>query len=265
MCRTCGREACPECYQQIQLQTVEPSGASPSQIDELQRRREKHSHANPFFLACLKRNEHGAKDFSPMTRFTKPELTQAIQDMGHMLQDESIPVDPPLAPTASESASTGSNHPTTSTSNSGGAYTPPNVATSPSNDSETTLISNGDVTYPYAQPTAPVASGSNPEIPSHAILRFTDAELTDEIFRQLWAKGEPILVTDVGKKLKIDWSPEYFVKEYGTETCLIMECQTETSKRITVGEFFRDFGRYEGRVECWKLKVGLHPRCDYLA
>ncbi|KAJ6543856.1 hypothetical protein B0H19DRAFT_1168673 [Mycena capillaripes] len=254
MCRTCGREACPECFQQIQTLTIEPVGASQSKIDELQRRRDKHSHANPFFLACLKRNEHGAKDFSPMTRFSEPDLAQAIRDMEKILLDEGISVDEPSAPAASGSISTDSDHPSTSTSSSSGTYTPPNVVTSPSNDSEATLISNGDVTYPYAQLTSPVASGSNPEIPSHQILRFTDTELTDEIFRALWAKGDPLLVTDVGKKLKINWSPEYFMKEYGTESCLIIECQTEVSKRITVGEFFRDFGRYEGRVQCWKLK-----------
>ena len=51
------------------------------------------------------------------------------------------------------------------------------------------------------------------------------------------------------------WTPEYFSPKYGTQSCLILECQTEQNKRVTVAEFFALFGKYEGRRDCWKLKV----------
>ena len=106
------------------------------------------------------------------------------------------------------------------------------------------------------------ASGSStqvltgiPAIPCHQVRRFANAELTDEVFRQVWALGEPIVVTDLSGKFRVEWSPEYFKHKYGSQSCLILECQTDQNKRISVGEFFGMFGKYEGRTECWKLKV----------
>ncbi|KAJ7477207.1 hypothetical protein B0H11DRAFT_2030245 [Mycena galericulata] len=244
MCRNCGREACADCFAQVKMLTVDLDDPSQNKIDDLRNRREKHNHASPSFLTCMKRNEHGAKDFSPVTRFSKEELEDVIRDMEQLLRDESMCVGQPVPGAATYESSDGRG----STFVGSGPRTPPDVAPSPlSSDSEATLISNGDA----AQPTA---SGSNMEIPSHEILRFKDADLTEEIFRPIWAKGEPLLVTDVGCKLEKAWSPEYFIKHHGSESCLIIECQTEQSKRITVGEFFSNFGRYERREECWKLK-----------
>ncbi|KAF7330825.1 Clavaminate synthase-like protein [Mycena venus] len=243
MCRTCGREACPECYQQIKNITTAPGNASQDQLDELQARKDRILHGNPSFLNCLKRNEHGARDFAPMTRFTKSELAEAIRNMEQLLQDEGIPVPGP-APTGSVHAST-KNGPHTLAQN---------IAPSPSNDSESTLVPSGDATLPDAEPSSPIARLIPEDIPSHDILRFSDSELTDDIFRPLWAQGDPLLVKDVGKKLKINWSPEYFITKYGNESCVIIECQTEENRRTTVGDFFKDFGKYEGRDKCWKLK-----------
>ncbi|KAJ6516366.1 Clavaminate synthase-like protein [Mycena sanguinolenta] len=245
MCRCCGREACPECFQLVKALTIAPTGASQSALKELQDRKDLLMHTSPFFLNCLKRNEHGAKDFSPMTRFSKPELEKAIQDMEQLLRDEGLPV----PGHSTEPVST-----TASTSQGSHSYAPPqDIAASPSTDSEATLVPtpNGDAVHLSAESSRIVNSE---EIPSHAILRFTDSELTDEVFRPLWAKGDPLLVTDAGKKLKIHWSPEYFIEKYGQANCLIIECQTEQNKLTTVGEFFRTFGQYEGRDKCWKLK-----------
>ena len=92
-------------------------------------------------------------------------------------------------------------------------------------------------------------------IPSHQVRRFNDGELTDDIFRSLWTRGEPIVVGNLGGKFRVEWSPEYFKHKYGSQSCLILECQTDQNKRVTVGEFFSWFGKYEGRRDCWKLKV----------
>ncbi len=78
MCRLCGREACAECFEQVRELTTDRIGADEAEIAALQARREKHAHVNPFFLSCTRRNEHRARDFSPMSRFSKDELSQAI-------------------------------------------------------------------------------------------------------------------------------------------------------------------------------------------
>ena len=85
--------------------------------------------------------------------------------------------------------------------------------------------------------------------------------MTDEIFRSHWMKGEPLVVNDVLSKFRIEWTPEYFIEKYGGQNCLIIECQTEENKRTSVAEFFKDFGKYEGRKSCWKLKVNSMIPC----
>jgi lysine-specific demethylase 3 len=89
-------------------------------------------------------------------------------------------------------------------------------------------------------------------IPSHSTRTYTTAELTDIEFRKV--QGAPLVVTGLGDKFGIRWRPEHFRDKHGSQTCSIVECQTDASKRITVGEFFGYFGKYEGRTDHWKLK-----------
>ncbi|KAF8826368.1 hypothetical protein HHX47_DHR5000049 [Lentinula edodes] len=85
------------------------------------------------------------------------------------------------------------------------------------------------------------------DIPLHAIPTYNFDALTETIFRKNWRKGTPILVTDVSQRFRIRWTPEYFIKEYGDQGCLIIECQTDVNRRVTVGQFFSKFGKYAGR------------------
>jgi [histone H3]-dimethyl-L-lysine9 demethylase len=151
MCRNCGREACAECYEQVKELTLDRPGASGQEIAQLQARREKHAHTNPFFLSCTRRVEHGHGEFSPVTRFCKDELEQAIKLMTEVLDSpdvDALPVygaiDPTLegpktgAPNGSSTAptvngSTASSslanshdviHPNQSTTNNGIVHTP---------------------------------------------------------------------------------------------------------------------------------------------
>jgi len=91
-------------------------------------------------------------------------------------------------------------------------------------------------------------------IPCFPTQTFVDGELTDETFRRVWAQGIPLIVTGLLPKFQIKWTPEHFISKYPTQSCSIVECQTDASKRITVGDFFKMFGTYEGRTDCWKLK-----------
>lgn len=46
-----------------------------------------------------------------------------------------------------------------------------------------------------------------------------DSELDNGKFDILWGKGEPIVVDGVGQKFKLDWTPDTFIEEYGSEPC----------------------------------------------
>lgn len=206
MCRLCGREACAECFEQVKILT-DNGGTEDADVFELQARRERHSRRNPFFLACTKRNEHHAKEFSPMTRFCKTELELVIKEMEELL---ALPdPDPPLP-----------------------------------EDVDTTDLDIG------------TTQGDEVDsLPIHGIPRFKYKDLPWDAFPRLWAKGKPLMLTGLLPLFKIDWTPEHFIKHYAREKCLVIECQSETNKRIAVGEFFEEFGKYEGRKESWKLKV----------
>lgn len=91
-------------------------------------------------------------------------------------------------------------------------------------------------------------------IPSHSTKTYTTAELSDAEFRRVWPQGAPLVVTGLGEKFGIRWRPDHFRDKHGSQTCSIVECQTDASKRVTVGEFFGYFGKYEGRTDHWKLK-----------
>ena len=84
---------------------------------------------------------------------------------------------------------------------------------------------------------------------------FTVDTLNEDTFRELWARGEPLVVEGLQSRFTIEWSPQYFVDKYGAVGCNIVDCQTDVNKKTTVGAFFEMFGRYEGRKEIWKLKV----------
>ena len=94
------------------------------------------------------------------------------------------------------------------------------------------------------------------EIPSYPTLHVPVSALTDDMFQAIWAKGRPFVVTGLLPRFNIEWTPEFFIKKYGSESCFIVECQTNEVKQVTVGEFFRNFGDYTERKKQWKLKVG---------
>lgn len=276
MCRLCGREACAECFQQVSELTTERPDAPQAEIAALQAKREKHAHVNPFFLSCTRRNEHRASDFSPMSRFSKEELTEAIAEMEALLAEP----EPSANGHAAEASAPEPTAATETTAEEGPAPAPaqptnssPDVPTdapalslgAPSPDPDTKPVaelSADSASAPEPSSFASAPAGSVPQdpfatgsLPTHTPRVFTDAELTDELFASVWAKGEPLVVTDLLAKFQLPWTPEYFSQKYGTQTCLILECQTDQNKRVSVGEFFSWFGKYEGRRDCWKLKV----------
>ncbi|CAL1701506.1 unnamed protein product [Somion occarium] len=246
MCRNCGREACAECFEQVSDLTEDRAGANEAEIAALQAKREKHAHINPFFLSCTRRSEHRARDFSPMSRFSKDELSQAISDMESLLAQpgpDDVVNGEPVQSTATPQVSNGqvSDQPTSATSESASSAV-----------SETTTVASSTVSVPPPAISTPLPSDA--PVPTHETKVFADAELTDDVFRHVWVNGQPLVVTGLFPKFQLQWTPEYFRTKYGSQNCLILECQSDQNKRVTVGEFFSWFGDYEGRRDCWKLK-----------
>lgn len=259
MCRLCGREACAECFEQVRELTTDRVGADEAEIAALQARREKHAHVNPFFLSCTRRNEHRARDFSPMSRFSKDELSQAISEMDALLslpdQDPIPKISDEVDPALEEVETNGINgHASSSGSN--------DVGSSPSRvngDAPDSAVPRDPSSFssPSGSTSLVRVTTSASPIPSHPVRYFTDAELTEDLFRQVWVTGDPLVVTGLLPRFKLQWTPEYFRSKYSAQSCLILECQTDRNNRVTVGEFFSWFGNYEGRHDCWKLKVFL--------
>ncbi|KAJ7692460.1 hypothetical protein B0H17DRAFT_1283731 [Mycena rosella] len=183
---------------------------------ELDGRWEAFSVRNPKFLDCLKASiRHSATDFVLVSKINRATVATALSDMEHLLRYEPSET---AAPRASDAVI--SDH------------------TSTSGSSKANCISNG----------------SNFDLPTRTIQQFKESDLTEVIFRTLWAQGNPLLVTELVRKLKMNWSPEYFAQKFDSEHCNTIECQTEVNRWITVNEFFANFGRYDGREQCWKLQ-----------
>ncbi|KAL0569857.1 hypothetical protein V5O48_012109 [Marasmius crinis-equi] len=231
MCRICGRETCSDCFEKVRRLTSSPS-MTEQQKAEQKKEKEKQMHSNPFFLTCTKRNEHGVADFTPVSRFCRKELAAAITEMEEIVErsrkeeHEKSDSTPPFQYPLS----------------------PP---------------------LPSPPPTASLYYPENPmsatpdQIPAHRMARYTEEELTFPVFQDHWRKGIPLLVQGLLPSLQIQWTPEYFIQKYGNQPCLVVECQTEENKRVTVGEFFRTFGSADagcgGRKNAlgtgtWKLK-----------
>ncbi|KAK0242300.1 hypothetical protein EDD85DRAFT_810740 [Armillaria nabsnona] len=265
MCRICGREACADCFAQIEDLTMNLPEATHVEIVEQQQRREQHSNRNPFFLACNKRHEHQAKDFLRVTRFCKEELEDAIaaMELVNMEADrESNGCDAPkMTPSASGSSADISGVRTLPEAKS----LPQQIVKYSTNYShhQDQDLSHALIPKPIIMPAAPgpqlYPNDHNPTnipdmVPFHPIQRLKYEEVTDDVFHMHLTNGQPLLINGMLEKLKISWSPEYFIQHHGDEGCLIVECQTDVLKRVTVGRYFREFGRYEDRKECWKLK-----------
>lgn len=289
MCRLCGREVCNECFQQVKTLTYRPPNPMPNELGMLAVKREKFTNANPFFLTCTKRNDHGVDDFTPVTRFVKAELDKSIKEMQEILDREAqkaqaYGISAPARRSSEDSERPAVDFPTSiePTQSRSGENLSSVSPTTPSQPNDGTHITaNHDInSFNYNKEafpdplTSPVYDDYTPsnapahttEIPIHR-LQTIPASLYDPSilpsstmsppFSDLWRKGLPLLVKSVLPRFKIKWNPRYFMERYGDQTCLVVECQTDTNKRVSVKEFFGWFGAYEERTECWKLKVLL--------
>ncbi|KAK0479354.1 hypothetical protein IW261DRAFT_1480371 [Armillaria novae-zelandiae] len=263
MCRICGREACADCFAQIENLTMNIHEVIHAETVEKQERRKQRS--NRTLLSCKDRHDHRASDFLPVTRFCKEELEEAMVAMELVVMEadkDPIGCDAPEMTSPASGSSVDSN----------GVRTLPEVNSLPQQivKYSTNYSHHQDQDLSYALIPKPIITLAPPGphlypndhnptnipdmVPFHQISCLKYNEVTDNVAQIHLTNGQPLLINGMLEKLKISWSPEYFIRHHGREACLIEECQTEVSKPATVRRYFEEFGRYEDRKECWKLK-----------
>lgn len=81
-------------------------------------------------------------------------------------------------------------------------------------------------------------------------LENPDHEKNGEIFQEVWKRGQPVLVSNVGNKLSSDlWSPESFLKEYGEQVNDLVNCLTGyTLRKQKIKKFWQGFSDVKQRM-----------------
>jgi hypothetical protein len=80
-------------------------------------------------------------------------------------------------------------------------------------------------------------------------------EMGENDFMEIWAVGQPIVLTGCLPRFEISWTPKYFMKHYGPDHCVLVDCASGDIKtNTTVGKFFEEFLSDEPKRPL-KLKV----------
>ena len=54
---------------------------------------------------------------------------------------------------------------------------------------------------------------------SRRFMRIDVKDLDNDKFDTLWSRGEPLVVTGVGDRFKLSWTPDDFIERFGSEMC----------------------------------------------
>lgn len=215
ICKICAREFCSDCRNKIVHLSINCS--SPEEVKQrLKARQEKHvGREDQRLMYCQGgKIEHYGPDLRPITRFRTDELETTISDMGTILIESKMDLS----------------------------------AEEPENDPASQITP-----IPRHDPSDPVDPSGVGTLPFYV---FSAENLTEEIFAPLWGKGQTVVVTGLLDAFQFKWTPDEFIQRYGLQTCHVVDCYDNTQAPIpmTVEDFFSQFGRYEGRRTCWKLK-----------
>lgn len=91
----------------------------------------------------------------------------------------------------------------------------------------------------------------------HSISILNKRALTSQLFRSIWTKRRPFVVTQVLDDSQISWTPQHLCSKYGTEPCEVEDCEgSGTTSVWTVGKYFSQFEiPRSNRHTIYKLKV----------
>lgn len=94
------------------------------------------------------------------------------------------------------------------------------------------VLSPGDIEQLYTKSThaeaIPIPDPAGLEEHSHKFIRTDFENLDNSRFDMLWAKGEPMVIDNVDKRLKLSWTPDDFIERFGEEPC--GECRSSLSE-----------------------------------
>ncbi|KAG9017653.1 hypothetical protein FRB90_000349 [Tulasnella sp. 427] len=216
ICKTCGREFCSDCRSKILYISEHCSSHEQTQLRMKARNTKNDKKVDQRLMYCQGGvAEHYGADLRPITRFRTDELETAIADMGTIIVDGRMNAFSRAEPQA-------------------GLL------------SQHQPIMRRDL--------------SDPEDPSNIgtlpYYVFSADNLTEDIFKPLWARGETVVVTGLLAMFQHQWTPNEFIRRYGTLKCKVVDCKDDDEKltEMAVERFFSNFGKYEGRKTCWKLK-----------
>jgi [histone H3]-dimethyl-L-lysine9 demethylase len=165
--------------------------------------------------------EHIAADFTPVSRFAREELQEAIKEMELLVAQQD-----------SDGEGTEMGGPSEF-------------------EASWTCATMEDAAAPSAGISAEANSHPTCVIPYHA--------LTEPLFQRVWSEGNPLVVTGILEQMQLKWDPAFFIDNYGDQSATLTDCNSETTRKKSIRDFFSWFGNYEDRDKrCWKLKVRLN-------
>lgn len=110
-------------------------------------------------------------------------------------------------------------------------------------------VSAGAQGMPIAQP---------PAMPRVHVDQFQPTHL-----RKLLASSTPAIVTGLNLALQLAWDPEWMRNKYGSENCIMEDCEeVEKSVPTKLGFFLNFF--YSAASAVWRVKVRILSRPFYI-
>jgi hypothetical protein len=103
-----------------------------------------------------------------------------------------------------------------------------------------------------------ISSGTSRENQSYTpqeVLHMTYDKLDPVVFGESLARGRPIVVTGLQRRLQGKWDPTYFIERFGSQKVTLIDCETESQVKSTVADFFQGFGPATGDKRIVKLKA----------
>lgn len=294
MCTQCGRDACLDCFDKLQeLEKGETSEVS-----------------GHFFKNCQTRKiKHRKSNFMPITAYGLEDMLEESEAMEELIENsrEKNNLNSPDSSSSNAASSASSNGPVTPEMLSSSLQ--PDVQLSPEDSDKTekqeverelfsSILERRPELPPTSEPPLTEATPSNEEvyspgwapelidhhgnrdkIGSHKLAYYSKNQNTPEIFRRLWALGEPIVLSDVqvcteseGSKVGHPYTASDFYP-YRDENCKLLSSEytkDDTDDKharpelihTTLGKFMSTLGqddetkrRILGRDGSFKLKV----------
>ncbi|KAK4057520.1 hypothetical protein OIO90_001589 [Microbotryomycetes sp. JL221] len=256
-CKTCGRELCLACGDELQdkIRNALQDGSSSSSVQARRLRQ------------CSAHTQHGSADlaaedsgFLPVTRLSVQELTTILDDMRKWLVKHQVKPLQVIDDALVQSLYTpgqGSSHAYLSVP--AGVFDRERLA--PVQQRATIVPQRFQK---FLQPIEEKLARQGQELddvksrpPSQTRETLSRLHAVDErkLFRQLWSRGETIVVElDLLRICSSDWTPTWFAERFKSSPCTLSSNFGRPDKPSTVAEFFETFGHKRELKDSRRIK-----------